>query len=181
MCSKFFSCCDQLQVIQLLHLPCCCCNCISCTSLEETAVEMECKKVEWEEEAKDEESGGQLKDNCEKLKKNINHHRQMIPMVNVWQLIDGNGAGLKLNKEDAIALEELKTYPDRLKDAADAVVKIRVRKGDGNPHNGTGLLVLRPPDSTGQAPGTSGTGTSGTGTFEFAVMTNYHVLKKVCD
>ena len=173
MCSKFFSCCDQLQVIRLLHLPCCCCNCISCISLEE-AVEIESKKVEWEEETKDEESGLQRKNNCEKLKKNPDHHRRMIPVEKVLQpLSDVNRQEYQLSKEDLDALKELKKDADKLKQAIDAVVKIKVKKGDRNPHHGTGLLVKRPPDSTNQ--------TSGTGTFKFAVMTNYHLLKKVCD
>ena len=108
-------------------------------------------------------------------------HKQIIPMANVFQLTDAFDAGLKeykLHKDDVIAVKEVAKYADKLKLAADAVVQIRVRKGDGKLHNGTGLLVQRPPSppnstAIAQTP-------DGTDTFTFAVMTNFHILKRVC-
>ena len=149
MCSKFFSCCDQLQVIRLLHLPCCCCNCISCISLEE-AVEIESKKVEWEEETKDEESGWQRKDNCEKLKKNADHHRQMIPVEKLLQLMNAFDEGLEeyeLNKKDIVALKELAKDAKKLEETENTV-KQRVQQGDKTPVNVTGFQVVCDPNGS---------------------------------
>ena len=108
-------------------------------------------------------------------------HKQIIPMANVFQLTDAFDAGLKeykLHKDDVIAVKEVAKYADKLKLAADAVVQIRVRKGDGKLHNGTGLLVQRPPSPPNSTAITQTP--DGTDTFKFAVMTNFHILKQVC-
>ncbi len=135
----------------------------------------EAKVIEWEETSQG-EAGGTLRDNCPKLQRNPNHHERMIPWADLLKLLDGPDE-IKVEKyphalteDDIVVLNDLKQregLKDLLKEAADAVVKIRVKETRGF-STGTGCLMQCPPtlwqDNTFQ---------------NFAVMTNFHVVRQV--
>ncbi|CAB4039824.1 Hypothetical predicted protein, partial [Paramuricea clavata] len=139
------------------------------------------KVIEWEETAV-EEAGDNLKDTCEKLSFNKQHHERMIPLASLLELSPDNTDDiLKQYKPNALTEDDviiLKTLVEGggyyklklLKDAADATVKIKVKKTNGSSisfRNGTGCLVKCPQQLMKD------------GTFSnFAVMTNFHVVKQ---
>ncbi len=141
--------------------------------------ETEVKKIEWEE-TKEEESGGTLKADCEKLKYDGQYHERMIPWADLRQLSSDNVDDITkkyanaLNNDDIVLVKEF-VDPENLKklrEAADAIVKIRVRKTKVDSSitfsSGTGFLIKCPPIFWKDGIFTN-----------FAVMTNFHVLKQV--
>lgn len=139
------------------------------------------KVVEWEEE-KEEEADGKLNNTCDKFKENPEYHNRMISVENVRKVLDATKADSadevdkifeelsqtsSLTKDDAVILNH---YRSDWKSAFDAVVKLRVKKANGKKSSGTGFLILRPP---GYDPVTKGD------IFHnFAVMTNFHVVRQ---
>ncbi len=137
--------------------------------------ETEVKKIEWEE-TKEEEAGGKLKDDCEKLLLDKQYHERMIPWADLRQLSSNNVDDIikkyaNALKEDDIAVVKKLVNPEKLeelKKVADAIVKIKVKKMKDSetrvskPHHGTGCLIQNPIPEVD--------------TFQkFAVMTNFHV------
>lgn len=72
-----------------------------------------------------------------------------------------------LTKDDAVILNHYRSYWESV---FDAVVKLRVKKAHGKISNGTGFLISRPPGYNQDRAGSM---------FDnFAVMTNFHVVKQ---
>ena len=135
----------------------------------------EAKVIEWEE-TNEEEAEGTLRNSCPKHQRNSNHHKRMIPWADLLKLLEGpdeikvENYPHALIADDIVVLNELKQQEglkDLLKAAADAVVKIRVKKTRGF-STGTGCLIECPRTLWQK------------NTFQnFAVMTNFHVVRQV--
>lgn len=132
------------------------------------------KVIEWEEVNEKDEgaSKGELKANCEKLKKVPDYHNRMIPIQKVLDL--SAGCILKeypkaLTKEDEFfKFIQAPKKKEEIRRVADAVVKLRVSKM-GKVYAGTGFVIPRLPGYDKKTENKI---------FEFAVLTNFHIIKK---